>query len=137
MVLHPLTRLREIKFGSLLERLPSSSTWFATGHYARKTWTEVPEGPFRPQLLRGVDRHKDQSYYLSSISEASLRRALFPLGFMDKNEVRQLAKEYQLPNAERSESMGICFVGEKPKFNHFLCEWDLKPRVRCVYQLLL
>lgn len=117
---------REIKFGALLNRLPlasSGETWLATGHYAIKTWTDTAEGLNRPQLHCASSRHKDQSYYLSSIPESSLRRALFPLGYLDKRSVRGLAKEYQLHNAERNESMGICFVGEKSRFSHFLASY--------------
>lgn len=116
---------REIKFGALLERLPIISTgnaWFATGHYARKAWKHNDDEPSRPQLLRGLDPNKDQSYYLSSISEDGLRRALFPVGDLTKSKVRELAKYYQLPTAERPESMGICFVGEKTRFGRFVCE---------------
>lgn len=119
---------REIKFGALLERLHTSSSrnsWFATGHYARKSWTGVADGCSRPQLLRGLDPGKDQSYYLSSISEDALRSALFPLGELTKTEVRELARVHQLPTAERPESMGICFVGEKTKFNRFVCGFSL------------
>lgn len=116
---------REIKFGSLLQRLPiisTGSTWFATGHYARKSWANGLDGLLRPQLLRGLDSTKDQSYYLSSISESGLRRALFPLGGLHKSEVRSLAKQYELLTSDRPESMGICFVGEKARFTQFLCE---------------
>ncbi|KAF9447429.1 5-methylaminomethyl-2-thiouridylate-methyltransferase [Macrolepiota fuliginosa MF-IS2] len=117
---------KEIKFGALLERLPLASSgniWFATGHYTRKTWSNHSDGTPRPQLLRGLDPNKDQSYYLSSISEAGLRRALFPLGGLSKSKVRELAKDYQLPTAERPESMGICFVGEKSRFNRFVSSY--------------
>ncbi|EKM82332.1 hypothetical protein AGABI1DRAFT_67935 [Agaricus bisporus var. burnettii JB137-S8] len=116
---------REIKFGSLLERLPTSSignTWFATGHYARKLWV-IGNGLPRPQLLRGRDPTKDQSYYLSSISESGLRQALFPIGHLRKPEVRALARKYGLPTSDRPESMGICFVGEKSRFNRFLSSY--------------
>lgn len=75
---------------------------------------------FRPQLLRSSDRTKDQNYYLSSMPEDALARTLFPLGQMTKKQVRELAVEAKLPTAEREESMGICFVGEKRKFNDFL-----------------
>ncbi|KAJ4482127.1 tRNA-specific 2-thiouridylase [Lentinula aciculospora] len=112
---------REIKFGALLEHLPvdpsrGTTSWFATGHYARKGWS--PHG--RPQLLSAKDQTKDQSYYLSSISEQGLARALFPLGEITKVEVRELARKYQLETAERPESMGLCFVGERGKFSQFL-----------------
>ena len=112
---------REIKFGALLERLPATSgqrPWFATGHYARKAWLCG-----RPQLVRPADKHKDQTYYLSSISESGLRRALFPLSELPKPEVRELARKHGLHNAERPDSVGICFVGEKGKFKNFLADY--------------
>lgn len=84
------------------------------GHYARKS-----SGP-RAKLLRAVDRHKDQTYYLSSLSEASLNRALFPIGGLTKPEVREIARKHNLVTAKRPESMGLCFVGEKGKFRDFL-----------------
>jgi tRNA-5-taurinomethyluridine 2-sulfurtransferase len=96
----------------------------SAGHYAHKSWS-TPSSPSdipRPKLLRPRDRHKDQTYYLSSISEQSLSRALFPLGDLTKLSVRLLAQQYGLPTAEREESMGICFVGEKRKFSGFVCE---------------
>ncbi|KAG9226479.1 hypothetical protein CCMSSC00406_0005854 [Pleurotus cornucopiae] len=113
---------KEIKFGALLDRLPYSESiperaWFATGHYARKL-----TGP-RAKLLRAVDRHKDQTYYLSSLSEASLNRALFPIGGLTKPEVREIARKHNLVTAERPESMGLCFVGEKGKFRDFLDQY--------------
>ena len=89
------------------------------GHYALKGWSS----DCRPKLLRPVDRLKDQTYFLSSISEAALRRALFPIGHLNKSEVRELAKQHGLTTAERPDSVGICFVGEKAKFNRFLCMW--------------
>ncbi|KAJ3876943.1 tRNA-specific 2-thiouridylase [Lentinula edodes] len=111
---------REIKFGALLERLPvdpiTGISWFATGHYARKRWSSNG----RPQLLSAKDQTKDQSYYLSSISEQGLARALFPLGEITKVEVRELARKYRLETAEKPESMGLCFVGERGKFSQFL-----------------
>ncbi|KAF5385663.1 hypothetical protein D9757_005465 [Collybiopsis confluens] len=111
---------REIKFGALLEHLPLDSSkgksWFATGHYAAKGWSSNG----RPRLLSAKDHVKDQSYYLSSISEQGLARALFPLGNLTKVEVRELARSYRLETAERPESMGLCFVGEKGKFSQFL-----------------
>ncbi|KAF8651508.1 hypothetical protein AX16_004720 [Volvariella volvacea WC 439] len=119
---------KEIKFGALLEHLPPSpthpNTWFATGHYARKGWHSLsPDEPPRPQLLRAVDPIKDQSYYLSSISEPGLRRALFPIGHLPKVEVRELARKYNLPTAERAESMGLCFVGERGRFSNFISSY--------------
>ncbi|KAF8827646.1 hypothetical protein HHX47_DHR4000198 [Lentinula edodes] len=86
------------------------------GHYARKRWSSNG----RPQLLSAKDQTKDQSYYLSSISEQGLARALFPLGEITKVEVRELARKYRLETAEKPESMGLCFVGERGKFNSYL-----------------
>lgn len=76
----------------------------------------------RPQLLRSSDTAKDQNYYLSAIPENALARALFPLGELTKADVRKIAEAARLPTAQRDESMGICFVGQKRKFNEFLGE---------------
>ncbi|PPQ88868.1 hypothetical protein CVT25_009062 [Psilocybe cyanescens] len=108
---------KEIKFGALLERLPQKEAWFATGHYASKSWATPG---LRPKLLRAVDSNKDQTYFLSSISEAGLSRALFPLGHLTKPKIRELAKKNGLSTAERPDSVGICFVGERKKFGGFL-----------------
>ncbi|KAL0946412.1 hypothetical protein HGRIS_012637 [Hohenbuehelia grisea] len=117
---------REIKFGALLDRLPSDleNSLFATGHYARRVgaFDRVLQKP-RPQLHRAIDRVKDQSFYLSSIREPALSRTLFPIGHLQKSEVRELARKYQLPTAERQESMGLCFVGERGRFNKFLGDY--------------
>lgn len=93
------------------------------GHYARKGWQTPPGSSTpRPQLLRSSDPAKDQNYYLSAIPEKGLERALFPLGGLTKEEVRRIAEVAGLPTAKRDESMGICFVGQKRKFNEFLGE---------------
>ncbi|KAF8176020.1 tRNA-specific 2-thiouridylase [Pholiota molesta] len=118
---------KEIKFGALLERLPQhpgtyQDAWFATGHYASKSWSDSPDSP-RPKLIRPVDHHKDQTYFMSAISEAGLRRALFPIGHLTKPEVREIAKQHKLATAERRDSVGICFVGKKSKFNGFLASY--------------
>ncbi|KAJ7707512.1 5-methylaminomethyl-2-thiouridylate-methyltransferase [Mycena rosella] len=116
---------REIKFGALLERLPDKGAWLATGHYARKDWAAG-----RPRLLRAADGAKDQSYYLASITEPGLARALFPIGALTKPAVRALAAEAQggaVPESvrARSESMGLCFVGEKKRtdFKRFIASY--------------
>ena len=119
---------REVKCGALLEKLPVKDAWLATGHYARKSWSGPPSseaGPStpRPKLLRPSDRHKDQTYYLSSISEPALAKAMFPIADIPKHEVRKLATEWDLPTASRAESMGLCFVGEKKHFHDWLCEF--------------
>ena len=112
---------REIKFGALMDRvLPrpgalegATKAWLATGHYAHVAWTQLPDGRARPMLMRARDRTKDQTYYLSSVTEARLAHAHFPLAHLLKSEVRELAKKWELPTAERKESMGICFIGTR------------------------
>ena len=74
-------------------------------------------------LKKPLDSAKDQTYYLSSISEEGLSRALFPLSRLTKGQVRTLANEWRLPTATRDESMGLCFVGERRKFSGFLCQF--------------
>ncbi len=73
----------------------------------------------RHELLRGVDPTKDQSYFLHRLSQAQLARTLFPLGELHKREVREIARSLGLPNAQRKDSTGICFIGERP-FREFL-----------------
>jgi len=107
---------RQIKFGDCLqyaERL--GADFVATGHYARVA--ESDGGQF--QLLKGVDTSKDQSYFLHSIRPAALPRILFPVGALEKGEVRRMANERGLPNYARKDSTGICFIGERP-FKEFL-----------------
>ncbi|KAK7693900.1 hypothetical protein QCA50_003473 [Cerrena zonata] len=119
---------KEVKFGALLDKLTVKDAWLATGHYARKSWSGPPPseaGPSnpRPKLLRPSDLHKDQTYYLSSISESALAKAIFPIADIPKPEVRKLAKDWALPTASRAESMGLCFVGEKRHFHAWLSQY--------------
>ncbi|KAG8708257.1 hypothetical protein FRC11_006616, partial [Ceratobasidium sp. 423] len=110
---------REVKFGALFDSIiprEADDTWLATGHYARITYHYG-----RPRLMRAKDGNKDQTYYLSSVGESRLRRTLFPLSGLTKPSIRALAQEMSLPTAERGESMGLCFVGERRKFDQFLC----------------
>lgn len=97
-----------------------------TGHYARKTWdTSDHLAKPRPILRKPLDSTKDQTYYLSSIPENSLSRALFPLSQLTKAQVRNLATEWKLPTATRDESMGLCFIGERRRFSEFICKFLL------------
>lgn len=101
-----LTCNRLIKFGFLWDVAQSCDADFlATGHYAR-----VQEREGRFQLLRGVDRAKDQSYVLYMLGQTQLRRVLFPLGAYTKAQVRDLATRWNLPVAQKAESQEICFV---------------------------
>ncbi|CEP18931.1 hypothetical protein [Parasitella parasitica] len=108
-----------IKFGALLDRIPEDA-WFATGHYCRSV---------NGRLLRGRERNKDQSYYLSSVPEEALSRTIFPLGEVEsKSTVKQLAQELGLHNiASKKESMGICFVGQRRRFAEFLEQYIDQP----------
>ncbi|KAJ2803682.1 hypothetical protein H4R20_002793 [Coemansia guatemalensis] len=117
----------QIKFGVLLDeiqrRLNASGAWFATGHYARAIRKTVSNDS-TITLHRGVDAGKDQSYFLSTITSKQLRRVVFPLGGLHKStHVRALAKRSGLATAEKEESMGICFVGERRRFHEFLAEY--------------
>ncbi|EED82467.1 predicted protein [Postia placenta Mad-698-R] len=112
---------REVKFGALMDQLTGDDVWVATGHYADKSWFPCKS------LRRPRDRTKDQTYYLSAIPEASLARTIFPLAPFAKTEVRAMAKKWELPTAQRAESMGICFVGEKRRFDGFLSQY-ITPR---------
>lgn len=99
---------RHIRWTFLLERARAmGATHLATGHYARVRSTG--EGY---QLLRARDRHKDQSYVLSVMGQHELAHALFPLGVLDKEQVRERARLLELPSADRSDSQDLCFVGD-------------------------
>lgn len=105
----------EIKFKAFLDfALAAGAEKMATGHYAR---LEARDGLTR--LLKACDSTKDQSYFLYRLTQQQISRALFPLGDMQKTEVRRIAHEIQLPNAAKKDSTGICFIGERP-FRAFL-----------------
>jgi len=99
---------KEIKFGIFFERaIREGADYIATGHYARVTSNDY--GSF---LLKGVDGNKDQSYFLYRITQDKLAKTLFPIGVLDKSEVRRMAKDLKLEVAEKPDSQGICFIGE-------------------------
>ncbi|GAB1450881.1 tRNA 2-thiouridine(34) synthase MnmA [Draconibacterium sp.] len=103
---------REIKFDSFMEEaLKFDANFVATGHYCRKSEIEV-DGKTIHQLLAGKDPKKDQSYFLCQLNQQQLSKAMFPVGELLKPEVRKIAKEQNLPTAERKDSQGICFVGK-------------------------
>ncbi|HEX2853156.1 MAG TPA: tRNA 2-thiouridine(34) synthase MnmA [Opitutaceae bacterium] len=104
---------REIKFGVF--RAWAKDNGFdavATGHYARRT--ECASNGALPHfdLLEGADKNKDQSYFLALLNQEQLRDARFPIGDLEKPELRSLAREAGLPNADKKDSQGICFIGE-------------------------
>ena len=103
-----------IKFGAWLERAKELGfDYLATGHYARLRCAS-PSKPFICELLQAKDDNKDQTYFLHQLNQEQLAHTLFPVGGYTKAEVRELAKKFDLPTANREESMGICFVGEVP-----------------------
>ena len=103
---------REIKFDSFAEEaFKLGGDLVATGHYCRKTSLEV-DGKTVYRLLAGKDPNKDQSYFLCQVSQKQLATAVFPIGELTKPQVRQIAHEQNLANADRKDSQGICFVGK-------------------------
>lgn len=99
---------REIKFGVFLRAAEEIGADFvATGHYVQKKYDESRD---RCLLFKGRDKSKDQSYVLYSLSQNQLKKSLFPLGGFAKQEIRQLALEFELPVAEKKESQEICFI---------------------------
>ncbi len=118
---------REIKFDTFLEEaLKFDADVVATGHYCRKSEVEV-NGETIHQLLAGKDPNKDQSYFLCQLNQQQLGKAMFPIGHLLKPEVRKIAREQNLPTAERKDSQGICFVG-KVDLPTFL-QQQLQPKV--------
>ena len=104
---------REIKFDAFLKKARSiGADLVATGHYCRKEVIEGPDGTKIYRIFEGADPNKDQSYFLSQLSQEQLSRALFPIGDLTKAEVRRIAAEAELPSADKKDSQGICFVGK-------------------------
>ena len=98
---------RQIRFGFLRQHaLAAGADFLATGHYVRLRRRDSG----RISLLKGLDEHKDQSYVLSVLSQEQLNQALFPVGEFTKPEVRELARKFDLPVAERSDSQDLCFL---------------------------
>ncbi|MGB1248018.1 MAG: tRNA 2-thiouridine(34) synthase MnmA [Chitinophagales bacterium] len=103
---------REVKFDLFLKKaLELGADFVATGHYCRKETIEK-EGKSIHRLLAGKDNNKDQSYFLCQVSQKQLAKALFPIGELQKYEVREIAKELDLITAEKKDSQGLCFIGK-------------------------
>ena len=106
---------REIKFKAFLDYATDlGADKIATGHYVRSV-----ESGGDTQLLKGLDNNKDQSYFLCQVNGRSLARSLFPVGELDKSEVRSIAEKLGLSTHDKKDSTGICFIGER-KFKDFL-----------------
>ncbi len=107
-----------IKFGVFFEKALSLGYDFvASGHYAQRE---------NSSLLKAKDENKDQTYFLWSVEKEKFQKIIFPIGNLLKSEVREIARKYNLPVAEKKESMGICFIG-KVKLRDFLSQY-LKPK---------
>jgi tRNA-specific 2-thiouridylase len=110
---------KEIKFKAFLEFAAEAlgADYIATGHYVRRA---LRDGKW--QLLRGLDNNKDQSYFLYTLSHEHVAQTLFPVGELEKPEVRRIAEEQGLVTADKKDSTGICFIGER-KFKDFLQQY--------------
>lgn len=108
---------RHIKFGMFLNHIDDSFEKIASGHYAQVI---EKNGVF--ELHQAPDAIKDQTYFLSQLTQKQLSRLVFPIGHMPKDKVRQLAQELDLPNKDRKDSQGICFLG-KLKFRDFIKQY--------------
>lgn len=110
---------KEIKFKAFLEFAAEAldADYIATGHYVRRQY----DGK-KWQMLRGLDNNKDQSYFLYTLSHEHIAQTLFPVGELEKPEVRRIAEEQGLVTADKKDSTGICFIGER-KFKDFLQQY--------------
>ncbi len=108
----------EIKFKAFVDYVKRfDADYIAMGHYA-----QVDLSGDEPRLLRAVDQNKDQTYFLSQLRSDQLKNVLFPIGHLDKKEVRKIAEREGLATADKKDSTGICFIGER-HFNEFLSNY--------------
>lgn len=109
---------QEIKFKAFLNyALKIDAEYIAMGHYAR---VEEKEGKF--YLKRGLDENKDQSYFLCRVGQKALSKTIFPIGELKKEKVRKIAQDYNLSTADKKDSTGVCFIGERD-FQEFLAKF--------------
>jgi len=117
---------REVKFDIFLDKaLELGADFVATGHYCQKEEIEI-DSKILYRLISGADNNKDQSYFLCQLNQQQLSKALFPIGNLQKPEVREIAKKIGLNTAEKKDSQGLCFIG-KVKLPVFL-QQQLKPK---------
>ncbi len=124
---------REIKFDVFMKiALSLGADYVATGHYCRKG--EIPiDGKTTYQLLAGKDDNKDQSYFLCQLTQEQLSKTLFPIGELQKPEVRKIAAEQDLITADKKDSQGLCFIG-KVRLPEFL-QQKLKPKEGLIIEI--
>ena len=109
---------REIKFKVFLERaLALGADYLATGHYCQN---HLIDGEHH--LIKGIDKQKDQTYFLYTLNRSILKKVLFPIGGIEKEEVRKIARQNNLATSEKKDSTGICFIGER-HFRTFLSQY--------------
>ncbi|MCM4165233.1 MULTISPECIES: tRNA 2-thiouridine(34) synthase MnmA [unclassified Arenibacter] len=118
---------REIKFDVFMKiAIQLGADYVATGHYCRKGVIKNGDGTETYQLLAGADANKDQSYFLCQLSQEQLSKTLFPIGELQKPEVRKIAAENDLITADKKDSQGLCFIG-KVRLPEFL-QQKLRPK---------
>ena len=114
---------KEIKFKAFLDYAESlGADYIATGHYARRGEPSTNNNETTAPLLKGLDGNKDQSYFLHAVAGSKLAKTLFPLGEIEKPEVRRIASEQGFDNHDKKDSTGICFIGER-RFKDFLQQY--------------
>ncbi len=124
---------REIKFDVFMKiALSLGADFVATGHYCRKGETEK-DGETIYQLLAGKDNNKDQSYFLCQLTQEQLSKTLFPIGELQKSEVRKIAAEQNLVTADKKDSQGLCFIG-KVRLPEFL-QQKLQPKEGVIVEI--
>lgn len=125
---------REIKFDLFLKMaMDLGADAVATGHYCRRDVLQPHSGRPVYRLLAGKDPNKDQSYFLCQLSQEQLSKALFPIGHLQKSEVREIARKHDLITAEKRDSQGLCFIG-KVRLPEFL-QQQLSPREGAIIEV--
>ena len=125
---------REIKFDVFLKiAISFGADYVATGHYCQKKSFKNQSGTKTYQLIAGKDNKKDQSYFLCQLSQKQLSNVLFPIGHLNKDQVRKIALKQNLITAEKKDSQGLCFIG-KVKLPDFL-QQQLKPKMGKIIEI--
>ncbi|MDG1291406.1 MAG: tRNA 2-thiouridine(34) synthase MnmA [Flavobacteriaceae bacterium] len=125
---------REIKFDVFLKiALSLGADYVATGHYCQKEETTKNNGVGYHRLISGADGNKDQSYFLCQLTQDQLAKTLFPIGHLQKAEVREIARKSNLVTAEKKDSQGLCFIG-KVSLPDFL-QQQLQPKTGNIIEI--